>query len=82
MLWGCFSSTGTGALARIEGKMNGAKYREVLEEKLLPSARKLKLGRKFTFQHDNDQKYTAKATLEWLRNKKVNVLEWPIRAPT
>ena len=34
----------------------GAKYRKILDENLLPSARKLKLGRKFTFQHDNDQK--------------------------
>ncbi|MBN3280345.1 RNF24 protein, partial [Polyodon spathula] len=88
-------------LERIEGKINGAKYKEVLakEQKgkwpeskhsgdsvtmwqtvlwfLLPSARKLKLGRKFTFQHDNSPKHTAKATLAWLRNKKVNVLEWP-----
>ena len=27
MLWGCFSVAGTGRLVRIEGKMNGAKYR-------------------------------------------------------
>ncbi|MBN3286953.1 TCB1 transposase, partial [Polyodon spathula] len=81
MLWGCFSSAGTGALVRIEGKMNGAKYREVLEENLLPCARKLKLGRKFTFQHDNDPKHTAKATLEWPRNKATNDLEWPSQSP-
>jgi hypothetical protein len=31
MLWGCFSA-GTGRLVRIEGKMNGAKYREILDE--------------------------------------------------
>ena len=81
MLWGCFLSAGTGALVRIEGKMDGAKHRKIREENLLPSARKLKLGRKFTFQHDNDLKHTAKDTLEWLRNKKINVLEWP-RAQT
>ena len=34
MLWGCFSAAGTGRLVRIEGKMNGAKYREILDEKL------------------------------------------------
>ena len=28
MLWECFSTAGTGRLVRIEGKMNGAKYRE------------------------------------------------------
>ena len=32
MLWGCFSAAGTGRLVRIEGKMNGAKYREILDE--------------------------------------------------
>ena len=77
MLWGCFSSAETGALVRIEGIIDGAKYRKIREENLLPSERKLKLGQKFTFQHDNDPKHTARATLEWLRNKKRNVLEWP-----
>ena len=81
MLWGCFSSAGTGALIRMEGKMDGAKYRKVLEGIPLPSARKLKLGRKFTFQQDNDPKHTAKVTPEWLRNKKINVLECPELQP-
>ena len=81
MLWGCFSSAGTGALVRIEGKMDGAKYRKIPEENLLPSSRKLKLERKFTFQHDIDPKYTAQATMEWLRNKKINVLECPSQSP-
>ena len=54
MLWGYFSSAGTGALVRIEWKMDEARYRKIFEENLLPSARKLKLGRKFTFQYDND----------------------------
>ena len=35
MLWGCFSASGTGRPVRIDAKMNGAKYREILDEKLL-----------------------------------------------
>ena len=35
MLWGCFSAAGTGRLVRIEGKGNGAKYSEILDENLL-----------------------------------------------
>ena len=44
MLWGCFSEAGIGRLVRIEGKMNAAKYREILDENLFQSAQDLKLG--------------------------------------
>ena len=57
--------------------MNGAKYRKILKENLLQSAKDLRLRRRFPFQQDNDPKHTAKVTLEWLQNKNVKVLEWP-----
>ena len=37
MLWRCFSSAGTGKLVRIEGMMDGAKYRVILEGNLFQS---------------------------------------------
>uniref|UniRef100_A0AAZ3SNY7 Transposase n=1 Tax=Oncorhynchus tshawytscha TaxID=74940 RepID=A0AAZ3SNY7_ONCTS len=77
MLWGCFSTAGIGRLVRIEGKMNGAKYREILDENLLQSTQDLRLGRRFTFQQDNDPKHTAKTTQEWLRGQ---VSECPLVA--
>ena len=46
MLWRCFSVAGTGRLVRIEGKINGAKYREILDENLLQSVQDLRLGAK------------------------------------
>ena len=39
MLWGCFSSARTGTLVRIEGMMDGAKYREILGGNLFQSSR-------------------------------------------
>jgi hypothetical protein len=66
---GCFSTTGTGRLVRIEANMNGAEYREFFDENLLKSAQDLRLGRRFTFQQDNDPKHTAKTTQECLRDK-------------
>ena len=81
MLWGCFSVAGTGRLVRIEGKMNTVKYRETLDQNLLQSAQDLRLGRRFTFQQDNDPKHTAKTTQECLRDKYLNVLEWPRQSP-
>ncbi|XP_070787043.1 rho GTPase-activating protein 20-like [Enoplosus armatus] len=47
-----FSAAGTGRLVRIEGKMNAAKSREILDKNLLQSALDLRLGR--TFQQDNN----------------------------
>ena len=81
MLWGCFSAKGTGRLHHIEGRMNGAMYREILGDNLLPSVRALKMGCEWVFQHDNDPKHTAKATKEWLRKKHIMVLEWPSQSP-
>ena len=81
MLWGCFSAAGNGSLVRIEGKINGAKYREILDENLFQSAQDLRLGRRFTFLQDNCPKHTAKTMQEWLLDKSLNVLEWPSQSP-
>ena len=57
--------------------MNGAKYREIFDENLLQSAQDLRRGRRLTFLQNNNLKHTAKTTQEWLRDKSLNVLEWP-----
>jgi len=44
MLWGCFSAAGTGRLVRIEGKLNAAVYRDILDENLLENGLDLRLG--------------------------------------
>ena len=81
MLWGCFSAKGTGRLHHIEGRMNGAMYRDILGDNLLPSVRALKMGRGWVSQHDNDPKHMAKATKEWPKKKHIKVLEWPSQSP-
>ena len=81
MLWGCSSVSGTERVVRIEAKMNGANYRGIIDENLLQRAQDLRLGRRFTFQQNNDPKHTAKTTHEWIWDKSLNVLEWPSQSP-
>ena len=66
MLCRCLSVAGTRRLVRSEGKMNGAKDREILDENLLQSAQDLRLGRRFTFQQVIDPEHTVKTRQEWL----------------
>ena len=58
MLWGCFSAPGTRRLVRIGTTMNGAKYRETFDANLLQSSQDYRLGRRFTFQQDNNPKHS------------------------
>ena len=76
MLWECFSAAGTGRLVRIVGKDERSNVQRDPSLKICSS-----LGQRFTFQQDNDPKHTAKTAQEWLRDKSLNVLEWPSRSP-
>ena len=48
MLWGCFL-VGIGKLVKGDGKMDGVKYRVILEENFLEFVKDLRLGRRFIF---------------------------------
>ncbi len=78
MLWGCFSSAGTGALVKVEGIMNSSISQSILAQNLQASARKMK--RNFIFQHDNNPKHTSKSTKEWLHQKMIKFWNGPARA--
>ncbi|MEE6496291.1 hypothetical protein FKM82_002289 [Ascaphus truei] len=51
-------------------------YRDILSAQIQPNSAKL-IGRRFTCQMDNDPKHTAKATQEFFKAKKWNILQWP-----
>ena len=80
MLWRCFAAGGTGALHKIDGIMR-KKYVDILKQHLKTSVRKLKLGRKWVFQMDNDPKHTSKVVAKCLKVNKVKVLKWPSQSP-
>ncbi len=66
MLWSCFSAAGTEGLVRVEEKLNASKYWGSLNENPVQSIQNLRLGRRFTFQQDNDPKHTARVAYRQL----------------
>ena len=57
-------SAGTGRLVMVEGKLNGVKYRDILDGNMSQSAQGLRLGQRFTFQQDDDPEHKAKTSQE------------------
>uniref|UniRef100_A0A8R1HQT3 DDE_3 domain-containing protein n=2 Tax=Caenorhabditis japonica TaxID=281687 RepID=A0A8R1HQT3_CAEJA len=80
MVWGCFSDTSMGPLKRIVGTMERYVYEDILENTMRPWAR-ANLGRLWVFQQDNDPKHTSGHVANWLRRRRVDLLEWPSQSP-
>ena len=55
-------------------------FRAILSAHIQPNASEL-IGRRFTVQMDNDPKHTVKATKEFFKAKKWNVMQWPSQSP-
>ena len=51
---GCFSASSIGTLSRIEDIIRKENYNKIMDENLNKRARKLGLGQRWWFQHDND----------------------------
>src|ERR1700733_10591333 len=63
--------------------MNDSKYRQILINHMRPSAEKIFKDKSFIFQHDNDPKHTntSNEVKNYLKNRKINVLDWPSQSP-
>lgn len=81
MIWGCMSSRGLGKLHFVDGTVNAVKYQEILKNHLMPAKRKLYRNREVIFQQDGASCHTAKSTMQWLKDNKVEVLDWPSSSP-
>ena len=79
-MWGCFAAGGTGALHKIDNIMREENYVDIFEQHL-KTFRKLKLGRKWVFQMDNDPKHTSKVVAKCSMDNKVKVLKLPSQSP-
>ena len=87
MAWACIAANKTGSLVFIDdvtaeksSRMNSALFHAILSAHIQPNASEL-IGQRFTVQMDNDQKHTAKATKEFFKAKKCNVLQWTSQSP-
>ncbi|XP_067119434.1 uncharacterized protein [Centruroides vittatus] len=79
-VWGWMSSSGLGALVRINENLTAAQYVNILEGNILPSLQGLDPSIKIPFVHDRSPIHTAKLTRNWLeRQSNIDVINGPER---
>lgn len=80
MIWGCFNFNGKSNLALISGNMNQWSYQAYLTNYLLPFLDEYG-GENPVFQQDNCRCHTAKSTIQWLKDRNIEVMQWPPYSP-
>ena len=82
MVWGCFMWDGPRYAVKIDGRMDGDLYIQILEDDLTASLDFYGLTpTDIIFQQDNDPKHTCKKAKEWFQDHNYNVLLWPAQSP-
>jgi hypothetical protein len=83
MAWGCMKhGAGTGFIVKIDGTMDGALYRTILDEDLVGSiAHWGKNISDLIFQQDGDSKHRSHLATNWFKDHGVRVLHWPPNSP-
>ncbi|GFW42770.1 transposable element Tcb1 transposase [Trichonephila clavipes] len=76
MVWGCMSSHGVGRLHIVSGTVKAMDYVEILQNKLLPTARDLLGNHSCIFQDDNTPCHRTKVVQKWLEDHIVNRMNW------
>lgn len=80
MVWVGFCSKGKLEINFISTKSNSQDYVKVLQNNLLRQGRRL-LGRNMVFQQDNAAIHSSKFTMQWFKDNKITVLDWPSLSP-
>ncbi|GFU71790.1 transposable element Tcb1 transposase [Trichonephila clavipes] len=81
MVWGCMSSHSVGRLHIVSGTVKTMDYIEILQNKLLPTARDFLGNQSWIFQDDNAPCHRAKVVQKWLEDHTVNIMIWPGQSP-
>ena len=83
MIWGCICCDGVGTLTAVEGKINSAKYIDILDKNLWPVVVRYFEGKEYLFMDDNAPVHRAHTAQNYKDQSEVHVtsMEWPAKSP-
>ena len=81
MVWGCINARGVGILSKVDGRLNGEAYIEILENALIPTTHMLAIPNGWIFQQDNATCHTSRLVNDWFAEENITVIDWPAQSP-
>ena len=73
-MWGCMTWQEVGYATKIDGRMDGDLYLQILKDELLETLQFYGLDSSdIIFQQDNDSKHTCKKVRKWLEEQLISV---------
>ena len=82
MVWACFCWDQLGPIVVVPGTIDQHKYKNILEQHLLPFLDRLKQdGKNTVFQDDGAPCHRARSVTNWKAEKGIKVLPWPAQSP-
>lgn len=81
MVWSVMSVKGAGRLHVVEGNIKTDQYVHVLTTWLLPQVRDWFPEGNYSFMQDGAPCHTSKKSMEWLRQNRIPVFDWPGNSP-
>ena len=79
-VWGAICSAGQSHLVLLDRNVNGAVYRDILANSLLPFARRV-FGDNFRYQDDNARPHRARVVEDYCAQNGIQGMEQPARSP-
>ena len=82
MMWGCMTWEGVGFANKIDGRMDGDLYLQILKDELQQTLEYYGLNPPdIIFQQDNDPKHTCRLVKNWLEEQEFRTIVWPAQSP-
>jgi DDE superfamily endonuclease len=82
IMWGCMTWEGVGFATKIDGRMDGDLYLQILKDELQQTLEYYGLNPPdIIFQQDNDPKHTCRKVKNWLEEQEFRTMVWPAQSP-
>ena len=78
-VWGCIGWNGVGPIRIIDGRLNAAKYVELLSD--VKEELEKKFGKSYYFQDDNAPIHRASIVNQWKEQNNIKSLQWVSQSP-